>query len=92
MLTEQQVLQIVTLTKLEVSDNTSQLAKDLSGILDIVDTLQAVDTTGIKPMAHPFDGTQRLRVDKVRERNNRELYQQNAPLVERGHYLVPKVL
>jgi aspartyl-tRNA(Asn)/glutamyl-tRNA(Gln) amidotransferase subunit C len=92
MLTEQQVLQIATLTKLEVSDNTSQLAKDLSGILDIVDTLQAVDTTGIKPMAHPFDGTQRLRTDKVRESNNRELYQQNAPLVDQGHYLVPKVL
>jgi aspartyl-tRNA(Asn)/glutamyl-tRNA(Gln) amidotransferase subunit C len=92
MLTEQQVLQIATLTKLEVSDNTSQLAKDLSGILDIVDTLQAVDTTDTKPMAHPFDGTQRLRIDEVRERNNRELYQQNAPLVERGHYLVPKVL
>jgi aspartyl-tRNA(Asn)/glutamyl-tRNA(Gln) amidotransferase subunit C len=92
MLTEQQVLQIATLTKLEVSDNTSQLAKDLSGILDIVDTLQAVDTTGVKPMAHPFDGTQRLRTDKVRESNNRELYQQNAPLVDQGHYLVPKVL
>lgn len=92
MLTEQQVKHIATLAKLDVSQHTELLAKDLSSILDIVDTLQAVNTDGITPMSHPFDTSQRLRVDEVSEVNNRQIYQQGAPLIEQGHYLVPKVL
>jgi aspartyl-tRNA(Asn)/glutamyl-tRNA(Gln) amidotransferase subunit C len=92
MLKEQQIIQISKLAKLDVSGKTEDIAKDLNGIMNIIDDLQAIDTTGVEPMAHPFDGVQRLRVDEVSESDNRELYQQNAPLTEQGHYLVPKVL
>ncbi|EIJ35656.1 Asp-tRNA(Asn)/Glu-tRNA(Gln) amidotransferase subunit GatC [Thiothrix nivea] len=66
--------------------------RNLSNILDLVDQLSAVDTTGVEPMAHPLDMTQRLREDVVTETNHREKYQAVAPEVENGLYLVPKVI
>ena len=67
-------------------------ARDLSGILDFVEQMSAVDTSAVTPMAHPMDQAQRLRPDLVTEANQRELFQAHAPLVEAGLYLVPKVI
>ena len=50
------------------------------------------DTTGIEPLAHPLETTQRLRADVVTERNQRDAYQAIAPAVEEGLYLVPRVI
>ena len=58
----------------------------------MVDELKAVATSGVAPMAHPLDRAQRLRPDDVTEVDRHELYQRNAPLVERDLYLVPKVI
>ena len=68
------------------------LMAKLTSILAFVDQLQATDTSEVTPMAHPLDRTQRLRPDVVSEPDQHELYQQNAPRVERGLYLVPKVI
>ena len=54
--------------------------------------MNAVDTTGVAPMAHPLDMAQRLRPDEVAEPNQRERFQAIAPRVEAGLYLVPKVI
>ena len=43
-------------------------------------------------MAHPLDAQQRLRADVVTEHDQREHFQANAPQVEAGLYLVPKVI
>ncbi|MCY1283380.1 Glutamyl-tRNA(Gln) amidotransferase subunit C [compost metagenome] len=64
----------------------------LNNILGLIDAMQAVDTDGIEPMAHPLDATQRLRADRVSEENRRDAYQAIAPAVENGLYLVPKVI
>jgi aspartyl-tRNA(Asn)/glutamyl-tRNA(Gln) amidotransferase subunit C len=64
----------------------------LNSILGLVDAMQAVDTTGIEPLAHPLEATQRLRADVVAEQNHRDAYQAIAPAVENGLYLVPKVI
>jgi aspartyl-tRNA(Asn)/glutamyl-tRNA(Gln) amidotransferase subunit C len=64
----------------------------LTGILELIEQMQAVDTKGIEPMSHSQDVTQRLRDDVVTETNQRELYQSIAPAVEEGLYLVPKVI
>ncbi|MGA8133529.1 MULTISPECIES: Asp-tRNA(Asn)/Glu-tRNA(Gln) amidotransferase subunit GatC [Pseudomonas] len=64
----------------------------LNSILGLVDLMQAVDTSGIEPLAHPLEANQRLRADVVTERNHREAYQSIAPAVENGLYLVPKVI
>lgn len=73
-------------------DEVDDLVSKLTSILSFVDQLQAADTSSVEPMAHPLDQSQRLRADEVTETDHRELYQQNAPQVERGLYLVPKVI
>ncbi|MFO7705774.1 MAG: Asp-tRNA(Asn)/Glu-tRNA(Gln) amidotransferase subunit GatC [Halopseudomonas sp.] len=64
----------------------------LSGILDLIDKMQAVDTQGVTPLAHPLETTQRLRCDEVTETNQRDTYQAIAPATEAGLYLVPRVI
>ncbi|EIK54300.1 asparaginyl/glutamyl-tRNA amidotransferase subunit C [Stutzerimonas stutzeri TS44] len=64
----------------------------LNNILGLIDRMQAVDTTGVEPLAHPLEATQRLRADVVSETNHRDEYQAIAPAVENGLYLVPKVI
>jgi aspartyl-tRNA(Asn)/glutamyl-tRNA(Gln) amidotransferase subunit C len=62
----------------------------------IVEKMRGVDTTGVAPLAHPAavlsDVALRLREDQVSEPNQREANQRNAPAVERGLFLVPKVI
>ena len=65
---------------------------NLSDIITFVDQLEGADTGDTPPMAHPLNGTQPLRADEVTERDRRELYQTNAPAVEEGLYLVPRVI
>ena len=66
--------------------------RNLSGILDLVERMNQVDTAGVEPMAHPVDMSQRLRADRVTETDQRARFQQIAPQVEAGLYLVPKVI
>lgn len=73
-------------------DEIADVSEKLSDIVALVDQLQAVDTADVAPMAHPLDRCQRFRSDRVTESDERELYQRNAPSVERGLYLVPKVI
>jgi aspartyl-tRNA(Asn)/glutamyl-tRNA(Gln) amidotransferase subunit C len=68
------------------------VAADLAQIIHMVDRMQAVDTTGVEPLAHPVEGQQRLREDVVTEQVDRERYQAGAPAVEGGLYLVPRVV
>ncbi|HXK55251.1 MAG: Asp-tRNA(Asn)/Glu-tRNA(Gln) amidotransferase subunit GatC [Gammaproteobacteria bacterium] len=75
--------------------NTSELdsvAGDLSTILHLVEQMNAVDTTGVIPMAHPLHMAQRLRPDVVNETDEREHFQSIAPATEMGLYLVPRVV
>ena len=69
-----------------------QTTATLNNILGLIDAMQAVDTRGVEPLAHPLETTQRLRADQVTEHNQRDAYQAIAPAVENGLYLVPKVI
>jgi len=64
----------------------------LTGIFELIAEMQAVDTTGITPMSHAQDVSQRLREDVVTEPDQRGLFQSIAPQVEAGLYLVPQVI
>ena len=87
------VKRIAHLARIEVSDADAEATlHKLSGILGLIEQMQAVDTTGITPMSHSQDVTQRLRADVVTATNQRELFQSIAPAVEGGLYLVPKVI
>lgn len=87
------VKRIAHLARIAVSEEEAEatLVK-LSGILGLIEEMQAVDTSGIAPMSHSQDVTQRLREDAVTESDQRELLQSIAPAVENGLYLVPKVI
>lgn len=88
-----EVEKIAHLARLGLSDSElPQTTATLNSILGLIDNMQAVDTTGIEPLAHPLETTQRLRADAVTETNQREAYQAIAPAVESGLYLVPKVI
>ena len=73
-------------------DDVPGYAEQLSGILAFVARMDEIDTTAIEPLAHPLDLSARLRPDVVSESDQRELFQSLAPEVERGLYLVPKVI
>lgn len=92
-LTAADVNKIAWLGRLAIdADKVDAYARDLSGILDFVEQMSAVDTSNVPPMAHPMDMAQRLRADSVTEQDQREQFQAHAPLVEAGLYLVPKVI
>ena len=87
------VKRIAHLARIEIDDAGAQTAlQQLSGILGLIEEMQAVNTDGIAPMSHSQGVTQRLREDVVSETNQRELFQSIAPAVENGLYLVPKVI
>lgn len=87
------VAKIAHLARLAVDDaELDHYASELSSILDLVEQMGSVDTTGVEPMAHPLHMAQRLRPDQVTEPNQREHYQQIAPATQDGLYLVPKVI
>jgi len=87
------VEKIAHLARLGLNDaDIPRTTEALNSILGLIDQMQAVDTTGIEPLAHPQEASQRLRADVVTESNHREAYQSIAPAVEHGLYLVPKVI
>ena len=73
-------------------DDVGRIAVELSAILSFIEQMNAVDTSGVVPMAHPLDMSQRLRADVVDEPDRREELQANAPAVRDGMYLVPRVI
>ncbi len=88
-----EIARIAHLARLEVSDEAmARTAQELANILDFVGRMNAVDTSGVTPMAHPMDANQRLREDQITEIDRREEFQAVAPAVENGFYLVPKVI
>jgi len=88
---------IANLARLDPApEHRERLLGQLNGFFDLVAQMNAVDTTGVEPLAHPTavleDVQLRLRPDVVSEPNAREANQQSAPAVERGLFLVPKVI
>jgi aspartyl-tRNA(Asn)/glutamyl-tRNA(Gln) amidotransferase subunit C len=92
-LTLEDVARIALLSRIELSAAERETTRDqLNGILGFIEQLQAVDTTGIEPMAHAVDVVQRLRPDVVTETDRRADFQAVAPETEAGLYLVPQVI
>lgn len=87
------VRNIAQLARLQIEDEAiDQYVTDLSNVLELVEQMNVLDTSGITPMAHPLDATQRLRDDVVTEPNLRDKFQRIAPDVENGLYRVPRVI
>lgn len=96
-LTPQDIGRIANLARLELTPSESErMLTQLNGFFDIVEQMRAVDTSNIAPLSHPVAAIQevalRLRDDVASEPNQREANQKSAPAVERGLFLVPKVI
>ena len=89
----EKITKLAQLAKISISENMmNEVTDNINSILSLVDQLQAADTEGIEPMAHPMDASQRLRIDDVTEKNQRDTLQASAPAVENGLFLVPRVI
>ncbi|ODS90749.1 MAG: asparaginyl/glutamyl-tRNA amidotransferase subunit C [Comamonas sp. SCN 65-56] len=96
-LTPEDITRIARLARLELSaSEADRMRSTINDFFGIVAQMQAVDTTGVKPLAHPLSAVQpvalRLMDDAVSEPNAREAYLANAPAAERGLFLVPRVI
>ncbi len=96
-LTPQDIERVAHLARLELRPETLTHTLDqLNGFFKLVEQMQAVDTEGVEPLAHPAavlgEVALRLREDVANEPNQREASQASAPAVERGLFLVPKVI
>lgn len=93
----QDIERVANLARLELrQDETERTLSQLNGFFKLVAQMEAVNTEGVEPLAHPAailgEVALRLRDDIVSESNQREASQASAPAVERGLFLVPKVI
>ncbi len=86
-------MKIARLARLDLDEQAAAAyAGDLASVLELVQRMQAVDVAGVEPLAHPLEIASPLRADEVTEEDQRERFQQGAPAVADGYYLVPKFM
>lgn len=92
-MTEIDISHLCDLSQLDLTESErATVANDLARIIEMVDRMQAMDTEGVEPLAHPLDDRARLRPDEVTEVVDRERFQRGAPATEDGLYMVPRVV
>ncbi len=81
------------LAKLELSDEEREAAKkDMGRMLDYIDKLNELDTSGVEPMSHVFAVSNVFRDDVVTNGDDRENILKNAPKQKDGAFQVPKTV
>ena len=92
-LTETEIRHIAKLARLKMEERRIRAcASQLSRILELIEQMNRIDTSGIEPMSHPQDSALRFREDEVTAPNRRENYLGIAPAAQSGLYLVPRVI
>jgi aspartyl-tRNA(Asn)/glutamyl-tRNA(Gln) amidotransferase subunit C len=96
-LNSQDIARIANLARLELpSQEAERMLAQINGFFALVEKMRAVDTSGVEPLTHPVAAIRevalRLREDVASEPDRREDNQQSAPAVERGLFLVPRVI
>ena len=81
------------LAKLELKDEEKESARqDMQKMLDYVDKLDELDTSGVEPMSHIFGDQNVFREDVVTNGDNSQAMLANAPKAKEGQYQVPKTI
>lgn len=87
------ILNAAKLSRLAIDENlASDYASDISKILTMMDTLSAVNTDNIKPLANIHEACTELRADVANFSIDRDAFQAIAPNAQDGLYLVPQVI
>jgi len=90
---EATVNRIAHLARLAIKDSDMPVFTDsLSKVFTLLEQVNAIDTGDCVPMAHPLEGSLRMRDDVVTESNQREEFLRIAPNAEAGLFLVPAVI
>lgn len=92
-LSRDEVRHVAELARLEFSeDEEEQMAEEMSQILDYVDKLDEIDTSGVPPMSHVLDVSNVFRADEVESRIDQEQALAPAPETDGAYFQVPKVV
>lgn len=92
-LTLNDVEKIARLSRLSLDEaEKAATLEKLNAVFALVEKMQAVDTDGVEPMAHPHEVALRLREDAVTETDHAAEYQAVAPEVRNRLYIVPQVI
>lgn len=92
-ITKKGVEHVATLAKLKFNDEQLEKFTDqIEDIIDLVDTLNEVDTTNVEPTFNVTDQLNRIREDVAVRSNDKEALLANAPETENGFIRVPAIL
>ena len=81
------------LAKLELSEEEKEQAKtDIGSMLDYIDKLNELDTSGVEPLSHVFQVSNVFREDVVTNQDERERILKNAPARKDDSFKVPKTV
>ncbi|NNC55818.1 MAG: Asp-tRNA(Asn)/Glu-tRNA(Gln) amidotransferase subunit GatC [Pseudomonadales bacterium] len=96
-ISKQEIANTARLARIRLRDDEiDSITSRITSILEMVDQMQAIDTSEVEPMSNSLDAAQLLRADKVEEPADkiaaREALMAGAPAQEDGLFLVPKVI
>lgn len=92
-LNHEDIRRLAHLARIAVTDQeVAEISIKLNGVFALIEEMRAVYAADIEPMSHGIEVVQRLRDDRVTETDLRAAFQDIAPQVENGLYLVPKVI
>ncbi len=91
-ITHEHIKKIAELAQLHIPDHDPKLEQELNKILDLMKSINLIDTQTTLPLSHPYPEEQRLREDIMTESNQQEVLQPLAAVTQAGLYLVPPVI
>jgi aspartyl-tRNA(Asn)/glutamyl-tRNA(Gln) amidotransferase subunit C len=92
-ITIEEVENVARLARLEVSaEEKENLTEQMNRILDYMEKLNELDTTGVDPTSHVVDLHNAFRVDAVKESLPRDQTLENAPEANEAEFVVPRVI
>ena len=92
-ITKDEVLHVARLARLDIHEgDIDRLAEQIGTILDYVDTLKQVDTTGVAATSHAITLTNAFREDEEAPHLSQDMSLANAPEKDDGAFVVPKVI
>ena len=92
-ITDETMEYVEILAKLELTkEERAQAKADMSRMLDYIDQLNELDTSGVEPMTHIFPVNNVFREDEEKDEWNRDEILENAPKQKDGFFQVPKTV
>ena len=90
---QETVRTICYLARLEIDQNKSQkIKKDLEIIIELIGSLQSIDTTNVEPLFSPLEMTALKHEDVEKSDNKKEKFLENAAASNEDYFLVPRVV